>query len=185
MRHAALLSLMLFVAACQSTGGNRLSATQEPSGVMRGANAEENMLIGHQLMDEAQYDDALKAYYRAAGQKGLTVDVLAALGSANLRMGRLGPAEQLLRQAVDADPEFTPALNNLGVVLMEKDETSEALGYFRSAYALDSGTSDEIRNNLRLALAKFENSAYHEPKNESEFALVSYGGGDYRLKKKP
>ncbi len=185
MRNFALLFVTLLVAACQTTGGNGRSMTEDPSGVTRGANAEENMAIGHQLMDEGQYDDALKAYYRAAGEKGLTVDVLAALGSANLRMGRLGPAEQLLRQAAEADPEFTPVLNNLGVVLMEKGETSEALGFFRKAFALDSGTSDEIRNNLRLALAKFENSAYHETKNDSEFALVRYGGGDYRLKKKP
>lgn len=185
MRQVAFLSLMLLVAACQTTGGNRLANANDPSGVTRGANAEENLAIGHHLMDQGEYDDALKAYYRAAGQEGLTVDVLAALGSANLQMGRLGPAEELLRQAAEADPEFTPVLNNLGVVLMEKGQTSEALGYFRKAYALDSGTSDEIRNNLRMALAKFENSAYHEPKNDSEFALVRYGGGDYRLKKKP
>lgn len=185
MRLVALISPLLFVAACQMSGGNRISNDKRPSAISYGATAQDNLDIGNALMDSGQFDAALKAYYRAAGQNGLTVDILAALGSANLKMGRLGQAETLLRQAVAKDPEFTPILNNLGVVLMEKGDTAEAIAFFRKAYAQDSGASDKIRDNLRLALAKFEKSAYPVANNDSEFALVRYGGGEYRLRKKP
>lgn len=185
MRLAALWVLLLLLAGCQMAGGNSGAPSAKPSDVPYGATARENFEIGNQLMDGGRYDAALKAYYRAAAQDGLTVDILAALGSANLKMGRLTQAETVLRQAVAREPEFAPILNNLGVVLMEKGETAEAIAFFRKAYAQDSGASDEIRDNLRLALAKFEKTAYPAANKQSEFALVRYGGGAYRLRKKP
>ncbi|HBD89149.1 MAG TPA: tetratricopeptide repeat protein, partial [Gemmobacter sp.] len=90
---------------------------------------------------------ALKAYYRAAAEQGIDADVLSSIGSANLALGRLGQAEQMLRRALERDPVFVPALNNLGVVLMERGRAPEAKLVFQQAYALDSGTSDAIREN--------------------------------------
>ena len=52
----------------------------------------------------------------------MNADVLSAIGSANLALGRLGQAEQILRRALEMDPTFVPALNNLGVVLMERGQ---------------------------------------------------------------
>ena len=52
--------------------------------------------------------------------------MLSALGSANLKLGRIGQAEALLRQALDEEEDFVPALNNLGVVLMEQREYGES-----------------------------------------------------------
>jgi Flp pilus assembly protein TadD len=72
------------------------------------------------------------------------------MGSANLRLGRLNQAEDLLRRAVAQDAMFVPAWNNLGVLLMERREYAEASEVFRRAYAADSGNSDTIRDNLRL-----------------------------------
>jgi len=73
-----------------------------------------------------------------------------------------------------------PAWNNLGVVLMETGQYGEAERVFRTAYALDSGQSAEIRDNLRLALAKLENPAYI-PEDESDFVLVRRGTGEYLI----
>lgn len=109
----------------------------------------------------------------------MTVDTLSAIGSANLQLGRLGQAERLLRRATKADETFPPAWNNLGVVLMEKGEFGEAARVFRIAFALDSGESAEMRENLRIALAKIDNPGYSEP-NE-KVVLVRRGGGSYRL----
>ena len=77
-------------------------------------------------------------------------------------MPRLGQAEKFLRRALDADESRPDAWNNLGVILLEKGETAEAVQIFRKAYALDNGDSDMIRDNLRLALAKLENPSYDE-----------------------
>lgn len=158
----------------------RAEGVYAPSGQYDPDESVDGLIVGHRLMEAGQYELALKAYYRAAGRHGLTVDTLSAIGSANLRLGRLNQAEQNLRRAVELDGDFPPAWNNLGVVLMERGETGEAEHVFRRAYALDSGESDSIRDNLRLAIAKNENSAYYEG-NNNEFKLVRRGSSEYLL----
>lgn len=135
-------------------------------------------------MAAGEYDLALKAYYRAASVQGINADVLSAIGSADLKLGRLGQAETILRQAIEDDPRFVPAINNLGVVLMEAGKYGEARATFQQAFALDSGNSDEIRQNLRLAIARTEKSVYDTPvaaDTGPTFKLVRRGEGDYVL----
>lgn len=132
-------------------------------------------------MDSGEYELALRAYMRAAGEIGVNADVLSAIGSANLHLGRLGQAEKILRQAVKEDPTFVPALNNLGVVLMEQGKPGEARRIFQQAFALDSGETDSIRENLRLAIAESETSVYDGPQEEPNFTLVRRGQGRFVL----
>ena len=174
----AILSLIL-TAAC-STGGLVAPKDSPYAPPSVGESAEAEMEIGHRLMEAAQYDLALRAFTRAAGEEGLTPEVLMALGSANLGLGRLGQAETLLRDAAKADETSPEILNNLGVVLMEKGETVEAAQLFRRAFALDNGNSVAIRDNLRLALAKIENPGYVDPQEET-MKLVRRGIGDYLI----
>ncbi|WP_114284882.1 tetratricopeptide repeat protein [Candidatus Halocynthiibacter alkanivorans] len=131
-------------------------------------------------MAAEQYELALKSYLRAAVTQGLNAEVLSSLGSANLQLGRLGQAETLLRRAVSTDETFPAAWNNLGVVLMEQRKYAEAERVFRTAFALDSGESAEIRENLRLALANLQKDGYAEPEQNS-FALQRRGTGEYQL----
>lgn len=182
-RHRGRLAAVLLtalLAACGNTGG--LGAP--PEGVVPGADrrgqAVDGLTVGHRLMEAGEYELALKAYYRAAAERGVGVDVLSAIGSANLKLGRLGQADQMLRRALEADPDFVPALNNLGVVLMEKGETGEARRVFQRAFALDSGNSDSIRQNLRLAIARTENQGY-AAREKANFSLVRRGQGQYLL----
>jgi tetratricopeptide (TPR) repeat protein len=178
-----ITAALLMLAACGSTGGfapSKAKSPFAPSGVARGEASVDGLTVGHRLMAAGEYELALKAYLRAAAEQGATVDVLSALGSANLHLGRLGQAETLLRRAIEVDEMFVPAWNNLGVVLMEKGEVAEASRVFKTAFALDSGQSDEIRKNLSLALAKLENPAYDVPE-KSKFSLVRRGQGEYLL----
>ena len=69
-------------------------------------------------------------------------------------------------------PDFAPAWNNLGVLLMEKGEFAEAAEIFRRAFATDNGNSDEIRENLRLALAKRDAAIYDPSQENQDFELV-------------
>ena len=178
--------MTLSLAACAGNGGLRPKSDgpYAPLGVDASRNAVDGLTVGHRLMASGEYELALKAYYRAAAENGLTADVLSALGSANLRLGRLGQAETLLRRALAKDEEFVPAWNNLGVVLMEKGELGEAERVFRTAFALDNGASEQIRENLRLALAKLENPGY-DVENNNNFALVRRGSGEYQLLSTP
>ena len=178
-----LLTIMavLGLAACEPSP--RLAPLNEgldaPEDVSVLRDGVDPLIVGHRLMEAREYELALEAYYRAAAEQGINVDVLSAIGSANLHLGRLGQAEQILRRATELDETFPPAWNNLGVVLMERGNYGEASRVFQLAFALDSGQSAEIRENLRLALAKLDDPAYSAP--EEEFRLVRRGPGYYGI----
>jgi Flp pilus assembly protein TadD len=178
------LLLVLALPACNA--GGFLIPAQGPHapGSEPGAEAVDELTVGHRLMRAGQPEPALDAYTRAALEQGMTVDVLSGLGSANLALGRLGQAETLLRRAVRSDDALPEAWNNLGVALMEQGETPEAVEVFRRAYALDNGESDAIRDNLRLALAKFRERRYDEVQ-EQDYKLVRRGSGEYLIRTIP
>ena len=186
MIRGLILIASLSLSACQM-GADKASRANPyaPTGVARSGHSVDDLLVGHRLMAAGEHELALKAFHRAAADHGLSVEVLSGIGSAKLRLGRLGQAEKHLRQAVEMDPTHVPAWNNLGVTLIEAGKIGDAEAIFRKAYALDNGESDSIRDNLRLALAKFENGSYHSGNEKSEFALVSQGSGKYLLKSKP
>jgi tetratricopeptide (TPR) repeat protein len=174
MRRGALSFVtlaLLTLAACDGTLGKGpgVIPPADPQG-----QGVDGLLVGHRLLAAGEADLALKAYLRAASEQGMNVDTLSALGSANLALGRLGQAEQLLRRAVEADPAFVPALNNLGVVLMERGKYGEARGAFQQAFALDSGQTDSIRENLLRAIAATENPTY-DGQEEPELQLIRRG----------
>lgn len=182
MRQAAvaIICSALFLAGCVPAGG---VSRNQPYGVDARGQAVDGLIVGHRLMESGEHELALKAYLRAAGERGVNADVLSAIGSANLALGRLGQAEQILRRALELDPNFVPALNNLGVVLMEKGQSGEAKVLFQQAFALDSGETDSIRENLMLAIARSESSVYDPAQEEKngEFRLVRQEKGKYVL----
>lgn len=178
------IALATALAGCDEMSARAPTSPFAPTGVPRGEEAIDGLIVGHRLMAAGEYELALKAYLRSASERGLNADVLSALGSANLALGRLGQSERLLRRAIDTDEEFAAAWNNLGVVLMETGQYPEASRVFKTAFALDNGSSDAIRDNYRLALAKIENPDY-DPGNEDKFALVRRGNGRYLLLSEP
>lgn len=183
MRHIVCLPLMFLLFACNLTGelGTTGNAPPAADGSRRSVDGLE---VGHRLMAAGEYELALKAYYRAGSEIGINSDVLSAVGSADLKLGRLNQAEQVLRRAIEEDPTFVPALNNLGVVLMEQRRYGEARVMFQQAFALDSGSSDEIRDNLKLAIARSEKPVYDQSvvaEEQPTFNLVRRGQGDFVL----
>lgn len=177
-------SFVLIMALSACDGAMNSNGPFAP-GVSRSGPEVDGLVVGHRLMASGEYELALKAYYRAAAEHGLNADVLSAIGSANLRLGRLGQAERILRQAIDLDEKFVPAWNNLGVTLISQGRAPEAKKVFETAYALDSGNSDEIRDNLRLAIAKIEQPAYSAPEDNNTFQLVRRGNGRFLLLSAP
>lgn len=146
--------------------------------------AADGLVIGHRLMAAGEYELALKAYYRAMAEQGSSVDALSAIGSANLRLGRVQQAEQILRRALEQDQRFVPAHNNLGVALAEQGKWAEAQLHFRNAFAFDSGQSREIRENLRLAIEKTAETGYDE-QEAHQLSLMRRGSGRYLLLSTP
>ena len=184
IRASASFLFILALTGCTDQGGGLSNDNPYAPGVARSGEAIDGMIVGHRLMDAGEYELAIDAYSRAAVTDGMTAEVIAGIGSANLALGRLGTAERLLRDAIEKDEDAPEVWNNLGVVLMERGKTAEAAQIFRRAYAIDNGQSDSIRDNLRLALAKSENSDYAEPK-EQDYKLVRRGSSDYLIRKIP
>ncbi|MDP3195057.1 MAG: tetratricopeptide repeat protein [Tabrizicola sp.] len=170
----------LLLAGCTPAGS---VSRNSPFGVDARGDGVDGMTVGHRLMEAGEHELALKAYLRGAGETGVNADVLSAIGSANLALGRLGQAENILNRALELDPNFVPAINNLGVVLMEQGKSGEARVLFQKAFALDSGETDSIRENLMLAIAQSEANVY-DPEQEQEkggFRLVRQEKGKFVL----
>ncbi|WP_299352182.1 tetratricopeptide repeat protein [uncultured Shimia sp.] len=179
----AILGLIMTLAACNTGGlGTSKDNPYAPTGTSKNA-AVDGLEVGDRLMDAGEYELALEAYYRAAAAQGITAEILTSVGWANLALGRLGQAEKQFRDSLDLDETRPDTWNNLGVILMERGNYSEAVQIFQKAYALDNGESDSIRDNLRLALAKMENPSYDD--GNSEYKLVRRGGGDYLIRTTP
>lgn len=182
----ALTSILL--SACGESPNDPLTAlSQGPDATVDFAHISESvdgLIVGHRLMAAGEYEVALRAYTRAASEQGLNVDVLSALGSANLKLGRLNQAKKLLRRAVAKDDRFVPAWNNLGVVLSNQGNLQEARRVFQLAYALDRGNSEQIRTNLTKIIAKIKKTSYTaQNNNNNNFELVRRGNGRYLLLK--
>jgi Flp pilus assembly protein TadD len=178
-RAAFLLLALAALAACSTDA--RLRGENRAPGVARSGPSEDALVVGHRLMAAGEHELALKAYLRAAAEHGVNSDTLSAIGSANLALGRLGQSEQLLRRALELEPGFVPALNNLGVVLMETGRVGEARATFQQAFALDSGQSDAIRENLKRAIAESEGAVYDEPEEKPTYKLVRRRRGEFVL----
>lgn len=187
-RYGQLAAALAFagVAVACSPGGQDDNDLWAP-GVETGQEGVDPLIVGHRLMAAGEYELALDAFTRATLKHGLTAEMMSSIGSAYLGLGRLGQAEEMLRRATAEDPDWAEPHNNLGVVLMERGKTAEAVQIFKRAYALDNGESDAIRDNLRLALAKFENSAHSDPQSTENnvYKLVQQGGGSYAIRKAP
>lgn len=178
---------IIAVALVASCGPKTISTTPNgiyAPGVDLSKTAENGVEVGQRLIAAGQYELAMEAFTRAALEQGLTAEILTGMGTANLGLGRLGQAETLLRRAVEKDENWPEAWNNLGVVLMEQGEITEAQHVFRKAYALDDGQNDSIRENLRLALAKSENADNTVIQNH-EYKLVQRGSSDYQIRETP
>jgi Flp pilus assembly protein TadD len=113
MRHAPVVQTVMAICAALVAAGctpseSLTDADPARPGIDTDAASVDGLIVGHRLMASDEPELALRAYYRAAGELGLNADVLSALGSANLRLGRIGQAEVLLRQALEEEEEFVP-----------------------------------------------------------------------------
>lgn len=177
----AALACLTALGACTDTVKIDKGSPFAPGVDRRKKDEVDPMLVGNRLLEAKQYELALDAFTRAAAQKGMTPPVYAGLGAANLGLGRLGQAEGQLRKAVDDPEAAAETWNNLGMLLVDKGEIPEAVETLRRAFALSNGENDEIRDNLRLALAMQSKTSY-DPAAEQDLDLVRSGQNRYRLR---
>jgi Flp pilus assembly protein TadD len=94
-----------------------------------------------------------RAASEAPGRDGSRARELNSKAYTLIDEGKLADAEKLLKEAVNADPMFGPARNNLGLVYYETDRLYEAAWEFENALRL-MPHQPEPRNNLGLVLER-------------------------------
>ncbi len=88
---------------------------------------------GHVALAQQQWDQADRAYSRAAAQRPLAPEPLLALVQLDMRRGQLAEAKTRLESIVAASPEHPYAAGFLGELLLTKGEQAAAVARFETA----------------------------------------------------
>jgi len=180
-RRVSLAALVLVLAGCAGWPVSRgaIDDALAPPGADVDVTGIDPVIVGDRLLASGEAELALDSYIRAAGLGGLTPGLMRSMAQANLRLGRLGQAERLLRDALAVQDDDAALWNDLGVVLMERGDAAEARLAFRRAFALDS-TTPQILENLRLSLDRLEQMRY-SGEQETAFTLTRRRDGVFEL----
>jgi tetratricopeptide (TPR) repeat protein len=116
LRSPALLAAALALAFCPS--GCRREAPLSPGEKLEQA--------GDQAYVAGEYEPAISAYQQAIAAGGQRPRVHNNLGDALVREGRLGAAQASYRKALELDPEYLFATNNLVLALYRGGERERA-----------------------------------------------------------
>src|SRR5690606_23837421 len=92
------------------------------------------------------YEDAVRAYYGWLQQFGTDAHVIFNLANSLTALGRTEAALERYRQAVEVDPEYVEAWNNLGAALASAGELEEAREAFEIAIRLVPNYADALYN---------------------------------------
>ena len=141
------------------------------------------MELGLRLLRSNEPTLALSAFNRALGQGDVTAEALTGVGVALHRLDRRKEALRFLRSAVDLDPNFAIARNNLGVLLYELGDASGAVSEFEIAYALTDGLDRSIATNLGIAETVTAQTQVETIVTDDNvtFDVIRFGHGVFRL----
>lgn len=96
-------------------------------------------------------EEAILLYERARALMPTHIHVLVNLAAAYRTQGRLPEARRTLEAALQADPGFAIAHNNLGNLLSDLGERQEALRCYERSAALDPRYADPLAGSARIA----------------------------------
>lgn len=127
--------------------------------------------LGTALTDQKRHPEAEAAYRRALELRPKRASVANNVATALYGQQKYAQAEEMLQLALRLDPGLTGALMNMGALRAQEGRYTEALGYFRKAYAGNPKFADLARN-YALALV-YEAAGQRKAGHPSE-ALALY-----------
>jgi Tfp pilus assembly protein PilF len=126
--------------------------------------ADLHLRLGTNNLERGNYPDALKDLLTAESLAPNDPLIQNNLGLAYFMREKYDQAEIHIRKAVDAEPTFTDAKNNLGRVLIEKKKFAEAKKYLNEVLE-DLTYPMPGKAHINLGLAYFGEQAYGEAKD--------------------
>ena len=104
-----------------------------------------------ELFHAGRFAEAIAAAHFLLEDEGERADALNIAAISVQRLGNVGAAEQYLRRAIAVQPDFAPALSNLGLLLEKEGRRAEAISAYRKALDSDPDCA-EAATNLGLIL---------------------------------
>jgi len=140
------------------------------------------IVVGQRLLAQNQTEAALKAFNASLIEDGVSHDALVGAAAANFRLGRQEQARRLLVQAAERFPNSAVVRNNLGVIYYQMGDLVHARAEYTAAYALKSGLSQEIEQNIGILEIAEERAATGTVEVGADDHYVEpQGGGVYKL----
>jgi tetratricopeptide (TPR) repeat protein len=97
---------------------------------------------------QGQLDVALQAYQTAANKWPTQLLVLMGLGNVYYQLGQLADARMQYERALEVDPDYAPARNNLAQIFLETGELEDALYHARIAVRSGGVHTRQFRETL-------------------------------------
>lgn len=141
-------------------------ASYQAGSVLDPNNSEIFLSLGDVYMSDNDLDNAIRAYCDSINIKSDDYRAFAKLGIALWEKDYLEEAIVAYNKAIDLNPEYDVAQNNLGVIYLDGlGDTQEALKYFNSAIALNpnytlayfnAGRCEQVLGNKKEAAENYQ-----------------------------
>lgn len=113
--------------------------------------AHANHLLGIIAMQQKNFDQAIGHLTRATAAMPEDAAMLTHLGTALSYAGRLDAAMESLKAALQVDPDFIDACNNMAALCMRRNDPRGAISHYQKALAINDRVA-EVHANLANAL---------------------------------
>jgi len=134
-----LLALMLCAALCVPV---RAQQAVQPAGSSR----IQKLIAVDQLVEDKQYDEAVRGYHELLAADPRNAQILNRLGNVYQALQNADEAKMYYRRALKADPHFAAAVNNLGCLYYNEKSYRKAVRQYRKAIQMDPGVASFYSN---------------------------------------
>lgn len=152
-------------AADQYRSGNARGAASVCESILAEApdHAHANHLLGIILLQQQHLEEAIKHLTRATTAMPRDAGMLTHLGTALSYAGKLDAASDCFKAALEIDPEFVDAHNNLAALSMRRNDPASAIAHYQRALSVNERVSAVHANlaNAFLSIAKVDDAITH------------------------
>ncbi len=110
----------------------------------------QKLIAADQLLEEKEYDEALRGYQELLASDPDNAQVLNRIGNVYQAIGSLHDAKRYYDRALKADPKFAAAVNNIGCLYYNERRFGTAARHYRRAIKLDPSVAS-FHSNLGYA----------------------------------